>query len=79
VIAELIPKLVGARDASEALGVHVNTLKRIPPERLPFYRVTERGDRRYRPEDLERYLRERLVDRSLTLAPEKRGMRHAKE
>jgi len=41
------------------LSLNVNTVKRIPPTELPFYRIGTRGDRRYRPEDIEQYLREK--------------------
>jgi hypothetical protein len=39
------------------LGVHVNTVKRIPSTDLPFFRVTARGDRRYRWPDIHDYER----------------------
>jgi len=41
------------------LGVHRNTLKRIPADELPFYRIGARGDRRYRPTDIRSYLAHR--------------------
>ena len=43
------------------LGVCVNTVKRIPPADLPFFRVSTRGDRRYRQEDVIRYIARRMV------------------
>jgi DNA-binding CsgD family transcriptional regulator len=48
-------------EAAAALGVHVNTVKRIKPSRLPYFRVTSRGDRRYRAVDVTRYIEENLV------------------
>lgn len=43
------------------LGLHNNTVKRIPPEYLPFMRVTDRGDRKYRVSDVEAYIERRMV------------------
>lgn len=50
-----------AREAAVHLDVHVNTLKRIPPAELPFYRVGFRGDRRYRLDDVRAYIERRMV------------------
>lgn len=44
---------------AEYLSVHPNTVRRIHPLDLPFFRVGNRGDRRYRPQDVERYLKAR--------------------
>ena len=41
------------------LGLHYNTMTRIPPSEIPFFRVGVRGDRRYRREDVEAYIRRR--------------------
>ena len=52
------------RTASEVamlLGVHVNTVKRIPTDLLPYFRATERGDRRYRLDDVQTYIEARSV------------------
>ncbi len=38
------------------LGLHANTVKRIPFALLPFSRVTTRGDRRYRESDVMAYV-----------------------
>jgi len=32
------------REVAERLGVHPNTVKRIHPEDLPYFRIGERGD-----------------------------------
>lgn len=49
--------LLTAREAAEFLHVHVNTIKRLGDRGvLPFFRVSERGDRRYRRSDLESFL-----------------------
>jgi len=44
-----------------ALGLTVSTVKRLPSAHLPYYRVCSRGDRRYRVEDVEKYLADRRV------------------
>jgi len=46
---------------ADHIGLHANTLKRISPEQLPYMRVTPRGDRRYRIEDVEGYIESRMV------------------
>lgn len=46
-----------SKKAAEYLGIHINSLKRIPRERLPYIVVFKRGDRRYLLEDLKRYLK----------------------
>jgi len=50
-----------ATQAADYLGVHTNTLKRISPEQLPYMRVTSRGDRRYRIEDIEGYIDSKMI------------------
>jgi transcriptional regulator with XRE-family HTH domain len=55
------PEAMGAGATARALGIHVNTLKRMDPETLPFFRVTSRGDRRYLRADVKRYIRARQV------------------
>ena len=54
--------MLTAREVAKIIGVHVNTLKRIPPTRLPYYRIFSRGDRRYKPSDVATFLREARVD-----------------
>lgn len=49
------------QQVARKLGVHVNTVKRLPPEELPYFRVTTRGDRRYRPEDVDAFIERRMV------------------
>jgi hypothetical protein len=41
------------------LGVDKNTLRSWPADRVPYTTVGVRGDRRYRPEDLEAFVRAR--------------------
>lgn len=49
---------LSVRDVAEMLGVHVNTVKRLP---LPYFRVGSRGDRRYELRDVIAYKLERKV------------------
>lgn len=45
------------KEVAQWLGVHVNTVKRLSDRGdLPFFRIGTRGDRRYRPSDIESYL-----------------------
>lgn len=53
--------LLTARQVADLLGCHVNTVKRIHPADLPFWRLSSRGDRRYSPADVDRYIDERKV------------------
>ena len=41
------------------LGLHVNTVKRIPFEDLPYFRIGNRGDRRYFPSTVHEYIRKK--------------------
>ena len=52
---------LSARQVADAIGVHVNTVKRADPGTLPFYRFNDRGDRRYRREDVVAFLRSSRV------------------
>jgi excisionase family DNA binding protein len=53
---ELGPMLT-ATEVAEMLHLHVNTVKRLGDRgELPFYRVCKRGDRRFRLEDVMRFL-----------------------
>ena len=46
-----------ATEVAEMLHLHVNTVKRLGDRgELPFYRVCKRGDRRFRLEDVMRFL-----------------------
>jgi excisionase family DNA binding protein len=55
-----LPKLLTIRQAAEILNVHVETLRRWDKsDKLPAIRVNDRGDRRYRMEDIENYLNNR--------------------
>lgn len=53
-----LPKLLTIRQAAEVLNVHVETLRRWDKSgKLKAIRVNDRGDRRYRPEDLEKLMK----------------------
>ena len=53
-----LPKLLTIRQAAEVLNVHVETLRRWDKSgKLKAIRVSERGDRRYKPEDLEKLMK----------------------
>lgn len=52
-----LPNLLTIRQAAEILNVHVETLRRWDKSgNLKAIRVNKRGDRRYKPEDLEKIL-----------------------
>ena len=55
-INELGPMLT-ATEVAEMLHLHVNTVKRLGDRgELPFYRVCKRGDRRFRLDDVMKFL-----------------------
>jgi excisionase family DNA binding protein len=47
---------LNAAEVARILGVHVNTIKRIHSDELPFFRIGMRGDRRYRSADVSAYI-----------------------
>ena len=51
--------LMTAKEVAALLHVHLNTIKRLPRTDLPFIRITPRGDRRYRTEDVDYYINSR--------------------
>ena len=56
-----LQKLLTIRQASEVLNVHVETLRRWDRSgKLKAIRVNDRGDRRYKPEDLEKMVKTKL-------------------
>jgi hypothetical protein len=55
------PELVGVFKAARMLGISTFAVKRIDPAELPYYRVTSRGNRMYRPADVAAYLNARHV------------------
>ena len=49
-------------EASKLLGIHVNTVRRWSEKGiLRAYRISSRGDRRFRREDIDRFLKERQI------------------
>ena len=53
-----LPKLLTIRQAAEILNVHIETLRRWDKKgKLKAIIVNERGDRRYKPEDLEKLMK----------------------
>lgn len=55
-INDLGPMLT-ASEVAKLLHLHVNTVKRLGDRgELPFYRVSKRGDRRFRVEDVVGFL-----------------------
>jgi len=56
-----LQKLLTIRQATEVLNVHVETLRRWDRSgKLKAIRVNDRGDRRYKSEDLEKMLKTKL-------------------
>lgn len=51
-------------EVADYMGVHMNTVKRIPPEELPYFRFGTRGDRRYEQTDVDAYIRGRKITHS---------------
>lgn len=52
-----LPKLLTIRQATEILNVHIETLRRWDKSsKLKAIRINKRGDRRYKPEDLEKII-----------------------
>ena len=51
--------MLTVREVSRLLGIHVNTVRRWSDEgKIRAYRITKRGDRRFRREDVARFLAE---------------------
>ena len=56
-ISTEVGKLLTATEVAEMLHLHVNTVKRLGDRgEIPFYRVCKRGDRRFRLDDVMRFL-----------------------
>jgi hypothetical protein len=43
-------------EVAALLGVHINTVKRLPPSALPYFTVGSRHDRRYYRASVEAYI-----------------------
>lgn len=53
--------LLTAAEVAAHLYVSPETVKRIPPKYLPYFKVSTRGDRRYRLADVEKYIEDRTI------------------
>jgi hypothetical protein len=52
---------LSAREVGELLRLSRDVVKGIPAADLPYFTANERGDRRYRPEDVRAYIERRSV------------------
>jgi len=52
---------LSSQQTADMLGVHINHLRTIPPARLPYYNMAGRL-RRYRLEDIEKFLADSRID-----------------
>jgi hypothetical protein len=53
-----------AREVAGFLGIHPNTVKKIPANDLPYFTMGSRGDRKYLVEDVEEYINKRRVGKN---------------
>jgi excisionase family DNA binding protein len=54
-----IKPMLTVKDVARLLNIHINTVRRWSNQGiLKAYRITQRGDRRYRQEDIARFLAE---------------------
>jgi len=64
VSAEDIGPMLTIREVARLLNIHSNTVRRWSDRGIiKAYRITRRGDRRFRREDITRYLAELNLDR----------------
>ena len=72
-VNELGPMLT-ATEVADMLHLHVNTVKRLGDRgELPFYRVCKRGDRRFRLDDVMKFLAQQpLIRRGAAAATRER-------
>lgn len=55
----ILYKMLTVRDVSRILNIHVNTVRRWADQGiLRAYRITNRGDRRFKKEDIDSFLDE---------------------
>lgn len=56
-ITNEVGKLMTASEVADMLHLHVNTVKRLGDRgELPYFRVSSRGDRRFRLDDVVEFL-----------------------
>jgi hypothetical protein len=56
-----IDKVLNAYEVSQMLGISRPTLQRKSPKELPYFRINDRGDRRYHLHDVQKFIKERTV------------------
>ena len=56
---ERLGSMLTVREVSHLLGIHANTLRRWSNQgKIRALRITERGDRRFKREEIERFIAE---------------------
>ena len=54
---EIMPQMLTVREVARILNIHTNTVRRWGDQGvLTAYRITKRGDRRFKREDVENFL-----------------------
>ena len=62
---QYISPMLTTSDVAHFLNIHINTVRRWSNQGIiSTYRIGSRGDRRFRKEDITRFLRERKTSRT---------------